>query len=286
MGGTEGTLRPVLVVKRTGHEDMVLPPLYKQRRIRTPGPVRPDEVQGVKSPGRTSHLDRICGDKDSDDEIYVIPVLSAYDLEHSRGVVSTDNNFFIAAAALQEHHDCLSGLHCEFGDFNILEMGDELFFSGEDRIFARQCLPHLFIRKVTAELCGRKGGAALCTGNAAVFNSASLPSISVEHYIQRLWIQLNLEQSVLVVACIYLHRVQKLKSISVTKLTAHRLVLAVIILACKYLQDDIFSDRHMAQAGGVSLKELWRLEGSLVGILEWKLFVSPSEYFSMLHKLK
>jgi hypothetical protein len=50
------------------------------------------------------------------------------------------------------------------------------------------------------------------------------------------------------------------------------------MVAAKFFDDVYYSNGYYARVGGVRLKEMNLLEVRLLDLLQWRLFVSPTEY--------
>lgn len=66
--------------------------------------------------------------------------------------------------------------------------------------------------------------------------------------------------------------------INVDSLTVHRLLLASLIVAAKFLDDTVASNRTWAYAGGLSVKELNSLEIRFLELISFDLYVELSDF--------
>lgn len=86
---------------------------------------------------------------------------------------------------------------------------------------------------------------------------------------------------------VYARRVQKKRpDFRITLRNMHRLYLAATVVVQKLLSDEGLLNTHYARAGGVSLKELNRLEVTLLSWLDWDASITPREYFEEHSRLK
>ena len=108
------------------------------------------------------------------------------------------------------------------------------------------------------------------------FQAKARPTISIRQYINRLFAMSKCSYSVLIVAYIYLKRIQTIASINSGNI--HRLLLASILVASKWVEDEFYDNAGFAQIGGVSLKEMNWLEWSLVGCLEYNISAEWSQF--------
>lgn len=58
----------------------------------------------------------------------------------------------------------------------------------------------------------------------------------------------------------------------------HRILLATVILAIKFMEDDYYSNEFYAKVGGVSLQEINNLELECINLLNHNLWVDTEFY--------
>jgi hypothetical protein len=110
------------------------------------------------------------------------------------------------------------------------------------------------------------------------FDSSKIPQISLSKYLERLKNLGHLDTSFLV-ALIYIDRISAADSnFAVTERNVHRLFLTCTVVAEKFMNDDVYVNTYYASVGGVSLRELNRLEAILLNTLMWQMGVSQEEY--------
>lgn len=111
------------------------------------------------------------------------------------------------------------------------------------------------------------------------FNSHVKQPFQLSYYIGRLVSCANCSVSAFIVMLIYIDRVQQhCKYFTLTDLNVHRVVLAALLAAVKFVDDEVYSNAHYASIGGVDVKELNALEYAFNRAVDWKLFVSGEEY--------
>uniref|UniRef100_A0A1J3D2M7 Cyclin n=1 Tax=Noccaea caerulescens TaxID=107243 RepID=A0A1J3D2M7_NOCCA len=114
--------------------------------------------------------------------------------------------------------------------------------------------------------------------SVAVFNGLSRPEISIAHYLDRIFKYSGCSPSCFVIAHIYidqfLHRTRAL----LKPLNVHRLIITTVMLAAKVLDDRYYNNAYYARVGGVSTRELNRLEMKLLFTLDFKLQVDPKTF--------
>jgi hypothetical protein len=110
------------------------------------------------------------------------------------------------------------------------------------------------------------------------FHSAVAPSLPVEAYLWELLRLTHSDQCTLVLAWVYLDRFLGKTHYPVCELTHHRLVLAALVVAHLWLEDDCYSTSYLSKCGGVCPRELARLVHVMCAGTEWRLWVSSDTY--------
>lgn len=124
-------------------------------------------------------------------------------------------------------------------------------------------------------------------GSFRCFNSMRVPEISIGDYFLRFQRYAKCSDSCYVLAFIYLDRLlQNFPDFKLTRLTVHRLLLATIVLAIKYLEDYYSDNIAYAKIGGVSLTELNSLESNVLLLLHYNLYVDSSLYRLYIQELE
>lgn len=121
----------------------------------------------------------------------------------------------------------------------------------------------------------------MCDGQLTAFDSTSIPSLPMSDYLKRFLRDEYCAGEVLVLACLYVNKL----GIKSTPWREHRMALACVFLAEKYLEDTHLSLRRMAQIGGVSVEDLLRLERDAIALLNWQLAVSLEEFEMACHSV-
>lgn len=105
------------------------------------------------------------------------------------------------------------------------------------------------------------------------------PPITLRDYVERILYYSVFSPAVPSIAALYLSRaLLSPDGPSFTILTAHRLVLAAFVLACKFHDDEQGQDMaQFAAIGGVKTSELCRIEIGLLDLLNWRLAVTADE---------
>lgn len=110
---------------------------------------------------------------------------------------------------------------------------------------------------------------------ARKFFSKKTPPISIDDYLLRLHRYCPMSTAVYLAACVYIHKLSvEEKAVPITNRTVHRLLLAALRCAMKALEDLNYPSKRFAGVGGVSEKELAKLEISLLYLLDFELNVN------------
>jgi len=133
---------------------------------------------------------------------------------------------------------------------------------------------------------------ALCTRDSpnatqmesTVFHASAIPRTSAGAYIQR-FAKLTSNEETWIVALIYINRIYLTDRCPLNLLTIHRLLLACICVATKYVDDgNRYSQKYFAKIGGLpkGFTEMNRLELELLHLLSFDCFVTRIEYNAFL----
>uniref|UniRef100_A0A7S0BL77 Cyclin n=1 Tax=Rhodosorus marinus TaxID=101924 RepID=A0A7S0BL77_9RHOD len=113
-----------------------------------------------------------------------------------------------------------------------------------------------------------------------IFYSSHKQSFSLAFYIRRLIDYCGCSNSAFVLMLVYMDRVLSLQPlISLSEYNIHRLTMTALVLATKYLEDEVRTNSYYARVGGIStMKEMNKLEGAMLSILNFDLYVDPEEF--------
>ena len=84
--------------------------------------------------------------------------------------------------------------------------------------------------------------------------------IDINKYFKRIMKYSKLEPSTLIISLIYIDKLCENTNFVLNSHNIHRIILASLMLAIKYNEDDYYSNEYYAKVGGIALKELNRLE--------------------------
>jgi len=120
---------------------------------------------------------------------------------------------------------------------------------------------------------------AVESSSQTCFHSSVVPNLSLSVYLDRMRRYFDCSGSCFVLTLLYIDRLVKCNpQIRVTSLTEHRLSLVSLLIAVKFSDDQFYSNAYYAKVGGVTTKELNRLEKQFLLVLDWRLAVDESEY--------
>jgi hypothetical protein len=108
-----------------------------------------------------------------------------------------------------------------------------------------------------------------------IFNSNSVPNISLPDFLRRLQKYTQFSAECLVIAIIYIDRYNLNEpNFSLNHRSIHKLMLTSILLAAKYQDDFYYDNKAFEFAGGVNALHLHHLELELFEKLNYNLYVS------------
>lgn len=110
------------------------------------------------------------------------------------------------------------------------------------------------------------------------FNAQYVPSISIIEYLQRIVTYTKLEEETLISSLIFIDRLCNSQSIILTELNIHRIIFTSVLLSIKFNEDLIFKMSYYAEICGVSASELKKLENVYCKAMEFKFYISESEF--------
>jgi hypothetical protein len=110
------------------------------------------------------------------------------------------------------------------------------------------------------------------------FSSRIIPSISIEEYLIRIQTYANMEKNTLILSLIYIDRLCKIASITLTYYNIHRILFISILVSIKYNEDQYYDNKYYAEIAGVKLKELNTLEYNFLNKTKFLLFVNDEKF--------
>jgi hypothetical protein len=127
------------------------------------------------------------------------------------------------------------------------------------------------------------------------FKGSNVPSISIRSYLMRIVKYINrfsferenefspVCAGFVNVLCglVLLERLTKVAKLELNDWTVHRALIACILVAHKFLLDDYASNKDFALVGGISLKEMNKLESDVCEALQFEVGLEESEFLTM-----
>lgn len=112
------------------------------------------------------------------------------------------------------------------------------------------------------------------------FSSNHIPKVSIKNYLQRIMNYTEVEESTLIIALIYIDRLNQLSKVILTPYNIHRLIFIAIFIAIKYNEDLTFNCDFYSQVSGISIKELQLIEIEFIYLIKFKLYIDKEQYDS------
>lgn len=118
------------------------------------------------------------------------------------------------------------------------------------------------------------GNGPIGTGKTTRFDSAYVPEISIEDYVERVQMYSKCSASVYVIAMVYIDRLIEGEGLVVSHLNVHRLFITAILVAAKFYDDLSFKNAFYATLGGIEKTEMNLLEVDFLNYIKFSLVVS------------
>ena len=112
--------------------------------------------------------------------------------------------------------------------------------------------------------------------DSGVFTSLTKPRISIRKYAIRLYKYMLQHYDILIFAIYYMALYVHHSKIVVNSMNIHRLLLTSSVIAHKFWDDNDFSNKVLANIGGIKLKELNFLEHHFLKKINWKIYRAES----------
>ena len=106
------------------------------------------------------------------------------------------------------------------------------------------------------------------------FYSKNIPLISIKDYLEHIYKYTKMDSSTIVLILIYIDRICNINKCKLSYYIIHKLILASMMLAIKYNEDEIYSLKFYAKIGGVSLAEICNFEYYFLCLINYNLYVS------------
>ncbi|KAL2477886.1 Cyclin-U2-2 [Forsythia ovata] len=114
-----------------------------------------------------------------------------------------------------------------------------------------------------------------------VFDCDETPDMTIQSYLERIFRYTRAGPSVYVVAYVYIDRFcQFYPQFQIGARNVHRLLITTIMLASKYVEDMNYRNSYFARVGGLTTKEMNKLEVEFLFLMKFKLHVNVSVFES------
>ncbi|GFP90499.1 cyclin-u4-1 [Phtheirospermum japonicum] len=113
----------------------------------------------------------------------------------------------------------------------------------------------------------------------SVFSGLTMPTISIQSYLERIFKYANCSPSCYIVAYVYLDRfTQRQPTLPINSYNVHRLLITSVMLSAKFMDDMYYNNAYYAKVGGISTTEMNFLEVDFLFGLGFHLNVTPSTF--------
>jgi hypothetical protein len=114
--------------------------------------------------------------------------------------------------------------------------------------------------------------------NIKPFLSMDIPQISINDYLERLYKHTKINCSTIILILIYIDRICNIQKFKLTYFNIHKLILASMIIAIKFNEDEQYTTKFYSKLGGVPIAEIAFLEKNFFFLLNFNLFVKNELY--------
>ncbi|CAM8966023.1 unnamed protein product [Rhodiola kirilowii] len=111
------------------------------------------------------------------------------------------------------------------------------------------------------------------------FHGRKAPDVGIQQYIERIYTYSSCSPSCFVIAHIYIDRLLQRQNMHMTSLNVHRLLITAVMAAAKFMDDAFFNNAYYARVGGVSSKELNKLEMTFLFGIDFRLQVTVDTFY-------
>lgn len=109
-----------------------------------------------------------------------------------------------------------------------------------------------------------------------IFNCGNIPNISLYNYLYRIKKYSKIDDNTLILSLIYIDRICSTNKILINYYNVHKILLASIVSAIKFNEDNYYSNSFYSKIGGITSNELELLEMEFASIINFKYFVKKS----------
>lgn len=120
-----------------------------------------------------------------------------------------------------------------------------------------------------------------------IFHASNTPAVDISDYFLQLAQFTQHSAACCLCTVIYLRRLMERHSyLHLSRLCAHRFVLAAFVVAAKFVEDTYYDNKYMAELGGLPTTELNMLEVEFLTLLSYDLSVDTSELQLLIAELR
>jgi len=132
------------------------------------------------------------------------------------------------------------------------------------------------ISDLLSDICDDNSKNLKCEKNLYIkpFLMRNIPPISIKDYLERLCKHSKINTSTIILILIYIDRICNIQKFKLTYYNVHKLILASMIIAIKYNEDEYYSNKFYSKLGGVSISEIVFLEYNFISLIHYNLFVN------------
>lgn len=114
-----------------------------------------------------------------------------------------------------------------------------------------------------------------------VFDAHEAPDMTIQSFLERIFRYTKAGPSVYVVAYVYIDRLcQNYPGFKISPSNVHRILITTIMVASKYVEDMNYRNSYFARVGGLTTKEMNKLEVDFLFLMGFKLHVNVSVFES------
>ncbi|KAK9742780.1 hypothetical protein RND81_03G197000 [Saponaria officinalis] len=114
-----------------------------------------------------------------------------------------------------------------------------------------------------------------------VFEANEAPDMTIQSFLERIFRYTKAGASVYVVAYVYIDRLcQNYPAFKISPSNVHRLLITTIMVSSKYVEDMNYRNSYFAKIGGITTKEMNKMEMEFLFLMGFKLHVNVSVFES------
>ncbi|KAJ4733364.1 Cyclin-P3-1 [Rhynchospora pubera] len=111
-----------------------------------------------------------------------------------------------------------------------------------------------------------------------VFHGLKAPNLGIQRYMERIYKYSKCSPSCFVLGLVYMDRYLQQPGVCVTSLNVHRLLITSVVLAAKFIDDAFYNNAYYAKVGGISTREMNRLELNMLFCIDFRLKVDVTTF--------